>query len=308
MSARKTDNSMTIAAGLKYLVLNLVLLPMVIIVLHSAFNNKNQEFNNDYTEGLELIWSDEFNIDGKPDPKNWDYEHGFVRNYEQQWYQPQNAKCENGFLIIEGKQEHIENPNYNPQSTNWRLNTPHAQYTSSCLITKGLQEWPSYGYFEIRARFDTTIGAWPAIWLLGTENEWPSCGEIDILEFYRIDNNKTILANVAWGTEKRYVAKWSSSKIPLENFIEKDPDWTSKFHTYSMKWNEESIRICIDGEVINETMLKETVNPDGSNPFKKNKKHYLLLNLAIGSNGGEPDSTLFPLKYEIDYVRVFKNK
>ncbi len=143
---------------------------------------------------------------------------------------------------------------------------------------------------------------------LGNKNPWPACGEIDMLEFYRTDNVPTLLANVAWGTENEYVAKWSSHKTPLKYFVDKDPEWTNKFHIYSMKWDKKSIRICIDGELMNETMIKETINPDGSNPFTDNKKHYLLLNLAIGSNGGVPDNTKFPIKYKIDYVRVYRYK
>ena len=52
-----------------------------------------------------LVWSDEFNKDGRPDPCNWTYEIGFVRNRELQWNQPENARCENGLLIIEGRRE-----------------------------------------------------------------------------------------------------------------------------------------------------------------------------------------------------------
>ena len=48
-----------------------------------------------------LVWADEFNADGRPDPNNWTYEHGFVRNEELQGYQPDNARCEKGLLIIE---------------------------------------------------------------------------------------------------------------------------------------------------------------------------------------------------------------
>jgi len=38
-----------------------------------------------------LVWSDEFDKPGRPDPARWTYETGFVRNSELQWYQPANA-------------------------------------------------------------------------------------------------------------------------------------------------------------------------------------------------------------------------
>ena len=256
--------------------------------------------------GMSLVWDDEFNTDGKPSADNWAYEYGFVRNRELQWYQPQNAYCKGGKLIIEGKKERIENPNYNPTSDDWRTNNSHAEYSSTCLITKGLHEWLSYGYFEIRARFDTVNGAWPAIWLLGTEGYWPFCGEIDMMEFYRINEVPTILANVAWGSETEYHGSWDSEKKPLSKFLEKDPEWAHKFHIWSMIWKKETIQLLIDGELINEIPLTETVNPDGSNPFSENKKHYMLINLALGSNGGDPANSPLPIKFEIDYVRVYK--
>ncbi len=305
---------------IKYLALNLVLLPLVILFFFAARVSENIEENsnqspkdvdtsiNEEIKEMKLVWSDEFNYEGKPDPNKWGYEYGFVRNRELQWYQPQNASCKNGRLIIEGREERIINPNYNPQSGDWRSNNQFAFYSSSCLLTKGLHEWPSYGYFEIKSRFDPSIGSWPAIWLLGTENPWPHCGEIDIMEFYRINNTPTLLTNVAWGAENNYYGNWNSTKVPLKEFLDKDPEWSQKFHIYSMKWDKDSIRIYIDGKLISETFLDKTINPDGTNPFSDNKKHYLLLNLAIGSNGGVPDNNNFPLKFEIDYVRVYKNK
>ena len=53
-------------------------------------------------EGYKLVWSDEFNVDGAPDPKSWVFEEGFKRNRELQWYQKDNAVCKDGVLVIEG--------------------------------------------------------------------------------------------------------------------------------------------------------------------------------------------------------------
>ena len=39
--------------------------------------------------GYKIVWADEFNKDGAPDSSNWSYEKGFVRNEEDQWYQPE---------------------------------------------------------------------------------------------------------------------------------------------------------------------------------------------------------------------------
>src|SRR4051794_21954033 len=89
-------------------------------------------------ENWRLVWSDEFDADGRPDPRNWRYETGFVRNQELQWYQPENARCEGGRLILEGRRERKRNPRYEPGSADWKSNREYAGYTSACVTTKGV--------------------------------------------------------------------------------------------------------------------------------------------------------------------------
>ena len=134
----------------------------------------------DYSD-YELVWHDEFDKDGRPDPAKWNYEHGFVRNKEEQWYQPENARCEDGILIIEGKKEKHANPHYDPAGKNWQTTRKEADYTSASLTTRGKFSW-LYGRFEIRARFSPREGMWPAFWTMGVKEGWPMCGEIDIME------------------------------------------------------------------------------------------------------------------------------
>ena len=69
-------------------------------------------------EEWKLVWSDEFNINGRPDSTVWNYEIGFQRNHEDQWYQPANAYCKGGCLVIEAKKEKKErkNPGYDKNS------------------------------------------------------------------------------------------------------------------------------------------------------------------------------------------------
>jgi beta-glucanase (GH16 family) len=116
--------------------------------------------------GYRLVWADEFERDGKPDPGNWTYEMGLVRNEESQWYQPENARCEGGLLIIEARRERKPNPTFDPRSPDWKRSRDQAEYTSASLTTKGLHRW-QYGCFEMRARIPTRIGLWPAFWTLG---------------------------------------------------------------------------------------------------------------------------------------------
>jgi beta-glucanase (GH16 family) len=267
-------------------------------------NPLNPDFTSPKTiSGMKLIWNDEFNNTGKPDTSIWRYEKGFVRNQELQWYQEENANCSNGVLLIEGRRERVKNPAYVAGSTNWKSTREYAEYTSSSIQTRGRKQF-QFGRFEIRARIDTSCGSWPAIWTLGISKAWPSNGEIDIMEFYRVKAVPTILANFAWGTSQRNVGKWDDLKKPLSDFTGNDPQWVKKFHVWRMDWGKDSINIFLDDQLLNTVLTSETVNPDGFNPFLQ--PHYILLNLALGGNGGDPSKSTFPVKYEVDYVRVYQ--
>lgn len=286
------------------------LLPLFIFAGLSValFAQKPDPFNADFrkpakVKGMKLVWNDEFNTNGKPDPSSWRFEKGFVRNQELQWYQEDNASCRDGVLLIEGRREKLGNPGFAAGSNNWKSSREYAEYTSSSIQTRGLHQW-QFGRFEIRARIDTASGSWPAIWTLGISGGWPSGGEIDIMEFYRVRGVPTILANFAWGTEKRGTAKWDGLKKPLAEFTSIDPEWTNKFHVWRMDWNKDIIRLYLDDQMLNEVLISESVNPDGFNPFLQ--PHYLLLNLAIGANGDDPSKSPSPIKYEADWVRVYQ--
>lgn len=255
-------------------------------------------------EGYQLVWNDEFNENGKPDSSSWSYEYGFKRNNELQWYQPENTNMSSGVLVIEGKREKVENEFYDPSSEDWRKRREFAEYTSASINTRGKRTF-RYGLIEVRAKIDTAMGMWPAIWTLGESKPWPANGEVDIMEFYQVANQGTILANAAWANEKMK-AVWDEKKIPISYFTDQDPDWPQKFHVWAMDWTEDYIKLYLDDELLNEIDLSKTLNADGYNPF--HQPHYLLLNLAIGSNGGDPSATAFPRKYELDYVRVYQKE
>lgn len=257
----------------------------------------------------ELVWSDEFGIDGCPDSATWNFEHGFVRNHESQWYQEANAWQEDGLLVIEARREHRPNPTYKADGRYWGQQRENIDYTSACLTTMGKFQF-LYGRLEVCARIPTAGGAWPAIWTLGSGMEWPSCGEVDMMEYYRIKGVPHILANVAWGNDRRYDAVWNSRRVPFSHFLEKDDGWAQRFHVWRMDWDEQYIRLYLDDELLNEVPLSTTMNGrvgHHANPF--HSPQYILLNLALGGdNGGEIDDDAFPLRYEIDYVRVYKER
>ncbi len=248
-----------------------------------------------------LVWSDEFDTDGRPDSTKWAYERGFVRNEELQWYQPENAYCKNGLLVIEARAETRPNPGYRHESKNWRNNRENIEYTSACLITKGKQSW-QYGRFEMRAKIDISSGIWPAWWTLGVNKPWPANGEIDIMEYYR----GRLLANIACRAADGK-AYWYSNTFKTDSLG--GVGWAGAFHTWRMDWTEDDIALYCDEQLLNKVPLDSLVNRDGSgfNPFKQ--PHYLLLNMAVGGqNGGDPTSTGFPRFFEVDYIRVYQKK
>jgi beta-glucanase (GH16 family) len=283
---------------------------LMFLSIFFQYNCKAQDSDSKETdspvppEGYTLMWADEFNIDGKPDSENWSYEKGFKRNNELQWYQPQNANIKDGVLVIEGKRERVKNDNYDPESGDWRKNREFAEYTASSINTRNNKHF-QYGIVEVRAKIDTARGMWPAIWTLGISKGWPANGEVDLMEYYLVKDEPTILANAAWANPN-HGATWDGAQVPFSDFLEKDPDWPNKFHIWKMEWTEDYIKLHLDGELLNEVDLSKTTNPDGFNPFQQ--PHYILLNLAIGSNGGDPSFTEFPRKYEVDYVRIYQRK
>ena len=257
----------------------------------------------------ELVWSDEFKGHGEPDKEVWNFERGFVRNQEDQWYQKENAFMQDGVLVIEARKEHRPNPTYDPESRHWGRKREFIEYSSAC-ITSARKKMFLYGRMEVRAKIPVAGGAWPAIWTLGSGVEWPSCGEIDVMEYYRIGGVPHILANAAWGNDKKYDAVWNSKKIPYSHFTDKDSLWAEKFHVWRMDWDENNIRIFLDDELLNDIPLSTTINGSigkGENPF--HKPQYILLNLALGGmNGGKIDDSALPMRYEIDYVRIYQKK
>ncbi|GAE86567.1 glycoside hydrolase [Bacteroides reticulotermitis JCM 10512] len=228
-------------------------------------------------------------------------------------------------LVIEGKEERVKNPNYEAGSSDWKKNREYAEYTSSCLITKEYRF--RKGRLLVRAKIPTAMGAWPAIWTTGGSNdswcwEWPLGGEIDLLEYYLVGGKPSLHANACWGSNTRWSGKWKSYNRPLSEFVAKDKLWEEKYHIWRMDWDDDYIRLYLDDELLNEIDLKNTTNGTGGlddwwrgsyrNPFtdagNSGEKfgQCIWLNLALGSNGGTPDLSSFPLKYYVDYVRVYQ--
>jgi len=242
--------------------------------------------------GWKLVWSDEFDHDGLPDPAKWAYDAGVGHdgwgNHELEFYtqaRPENARVEQGHLVIEARREP------------WQGRA----YTSARLVTKGKADW-THGRFEIRARLPLGRGTWPAIWMLPTvwnlgNGGWPDNGEIDIMEHVGFD------PGVIHGSTHSQKNQWRNKN--QRTAILKVPDAGTAFHTYALEWDAEEIRMYVDDQHY------FTSRKDGGDwtswPFTRN--FYLVLNLAVGGDWGGVkgvDETAFPQRMEVDYVRVYQ--
>src|SRR5690606_12010453 len=240
----------------------------------------------------ELIWADEFDYEGLPDAAKWDYEVGFVRNNEEQYYtkaRRENAYVADGVLTITGRKESYPNADYSEGSSSWKTKDEFAQYTSACLITRGKASW-TYGRIEVSAKLPAGHGVWPAIWMLGF-GPWPDAGEIDIMEHVGFESDK-IHSNVHYVNinSREYATQMRSKTIS---------DVSNIFHTYALEWTEEELIWYIDDIEMNRFRTSQA-----GNAFHNSQ--YLLINLALGGDwGGWIDPDIFPQEYSIDYVRVY---
>jgi beta-glucanase (GH16 family) len=243
--------------------------------------------------GYKLVWSDEFNYRGLPDPAKWGYEEGFVRNHESQYYtkvRQANARVENGMLVIEGRKEQFKIPHPNRRGE-------EAQYTSASLITLQKASW-KYGRIEVRAKLPHGKGVWPAIWMMGTDENkvgWPACGEIDFMEFVGHTPDR-VYATVHWGQDARHHQSEGKS-------LKVNAPWED-FHIFAVEWTPERMDFYYDQTCYHRFDVNKADHKDG-NPF--HQPHYLLLNLALGGEwGGKIDDSMLPQKFLIDYVRVYQ--
>lgn len=250
------------------------------------------------SQGWKLVWSDEFDHSGSPDPAAWRYETGYVRNHEAQYYtdnRRQNVRIEKGCLIIEARKQRLAIPGHPGELT---------QYTSGSIETAGPAQW-KYGRFEIRAKLPGGRGTWPAIWLMPDSSRvrevgWPACGEIDLMENVGFEPGRI---HGSFHTKKyNWVAHTQKTAIIDVNKPEQ------QFHIYAMEWSPDRIDLLVDAHKYITFTNDHRGNPD-SWPF--DRPFRLKLNLAIGGDwGGQHgiDDSIFPRKFIIDYVRIYQRE
>lgn len=239
---------------------------------------------------MELVWSDEFDGD-TIDRSNWTFDigGGGWGNGEAQYYtdRPENARVEDGHLVIELHQERFED----------------SYYTSARLTTQGLREF-RYGRIEARIRVPRGAGTWPAFWALGADfdndsddpsRHWPNVGEIDIMEY--VGREPDLVIGTIHGPG--YAGAGG-----LSQWNRQDHAIADDFHTFAIDWDADGIEWRYDGDAFHQ------VGPDDLHGREWVFDHpfFLIVNLALGGTlGGNIALDLeFPIRYEVDYVRVFQ--
>lgn len=237
-------------------------------------------------EGWSLVWHDEFDAE-EIDRQNWTFDigGGGWGNGEMQYYtdRSENARLENGLLVIEAVQEKYSG----------------SYYTSARLKSQGLQEF-QYGRLEARLKVPEGKGFWPAFWMLGSnflQVGWPECGEIDIMEY--VGKEPDLIMGTLHGPGYSGALGFSGWNRQTYNIAD-------DFHTFGIEWDEDQITWFYDGEAYL-TMKREDV---GTRPWVFDQPFFFILNLAVGGTLGgmvSPD-TVFPSQYLVDYVRVYEKQ
>ncbi|HLO57504.1 MAG TPA: glycoside hydrolase family 16 protein [Bacteroidales bacterium] len=265
-------------------------LAVAIVSFLAGCNTQPKSTDDLASKGWKLVWSDEFDYTGLPDSTKWSYDiggHGWG-NQEREYYtgsRLENARVENGVLIIEARKEKMD--------TN--------QYTSARLISKGKQEW-TYGRFEIRAKLPKGVGTWPAIWMMPAKQSysdafWPDNGEIDIMEHVGF-NPGFIHASTHC---KKY--NWPAGTQRTDTIFMKDV--SDAFHNYILEWGPDTMQIFLDDKLY----FTSTNDRTGWEAWPFDKPFYLILNIAIGGGwGGQKgiDDSIWPQRMELEYVRVYE--
>tara|TARA_R110002050_G_scaffold1281_3_gene9246 strand:- start:62583 stop:64235 length:1653 start_codon:yes stop_codon:yes gene_type:complete len=230
-----------------------------------------------------LIWSDDFDVNGAPNSANWTYDLGAGGwgNGELQSYtsRSDNVVVEDGILRIIAKAESYSGSNY----------------TSARLKSQGLFDF-TYGRVDIRAKLPEGGGTWPALWMLGSNFEtvgWPACGELDIME--HVGNNQNVVQS-AIHTPSSFGNTINKGDVTISNVA-------SEFHIYSVNWSPDEISFLVDDVIF------YTYNPatKDTNTWPFNADQFLIMNIAMGGAlGGTIDSSFTQSTMEVDYVRVYQ--
>jgi len=123
--------------------------------------------------------------------------------------------------------------------------------------------------------FTQTYGAWPAFWTV-QETNWPTEGEIDIMEGYSYGNSANYASNLFYGT--------STGNNQLGNTCQKPYAVTSGWHMYDEYWANNNGVVTVTIQLDGNTVSTYTNSINGNLKLQNFGPHNIILNLCVGSN------------------------
>jgi beta-glucanase (GH16 family) len=235
------------------------------------------------TPGWDLVWNDEF--EGTTvDAAKWTKEvTNNPANNELQAYTAGQVTVSAGNMVITSE-------NIPTNGKQYRSGRVHSNFTKQ------------FGRWEVRADLPTSRGMWPAIWLLPNtqQHNWPSQGEIDIMENRGNQPNLTSSA-FHYGTNPPYNHQFRFAEQTAARFGA-PVNFHDGFHTFAVEWDETKLRFFVD-DVHHWTLFNSDVDGFVGN---QSAPMWTMLNTAVGGDFLPPPdgTTVWPQKFLIDYVRI----
>ncbi len=261
-----------------------------------------------FLDNYKLVWEDDFNYEGRPDPSKWGFEVGNHQwpNRELQAYtdREQNVYVKDGNLVIRAVKEQ----------------DGEREYTSAKITTEGKASW-KYGYFEFRAILPKGLGSWPAFWMMpdfdkiteevrqelsisDREMHWPGCGEIDIMEHIGRRQNHVFFSLHCLNHNHA-----DKNTINYSKIIEFNEELSTDYHVYGMEWTEDYIEYYVDGVSCCRYNKADDKISQGHDSWPFCKHFFLIMNIAVGGGlGGPVSDTDLPFEMVVDYVRVYQKE
>lgn len=250
-------------------------------------------FSSCRTERDELVFCEEFDVDGEPDHAVWSLcPRGGSNWCDEMSESYDQAYVENGVLKLVA--EKVD-----------------GEYRAGGVRTAGKFAWGAGHRIEVRARLARyPDGAFPAIWMIPQNSAegydgWPTAGEIDMMEHVKQTEyvEHTVHTHYTYDLKIRDVPPYTAQTVC---------DF-SDFRVYALEWTDEELRLYVDGELRHrywnlhlddEAEMKQW-------PFGNGAAFYLILNMGLGGSEewvGPIDDDNLPAVMEVDWVRVYKLK